>query len=208
MNGDSTIRVLEAREILDSRGAPRRSSCATVTAVGTVIAPALRGVEARDQDLMERAVAAFRLRGPWDTRRAARALRDRGRCLWCSLGYTRHSPGVAEENLLRAGRDPHALRELAGRTRAYWSRAVCGRCVELAASARCRRHFREEVSAGLIADVGPHRALVEDVLDHLAVYSRSFVWEHHGIESDEDRAALITAAGWCGGWRGLLVVLD
>jgi hypothetical protein len=160
------------------------------------------------EDLMERAVAAFQLRGPWDARRVARRLRDRGPCLWCSIGYTRDSRGTAREDLIRTGRDPRALREFAGHTRPYWRPTVCGRCVARSSSSRCRRHFREDVSAGIITDVGPHRALIENVLAHLAVYSRSFVWEHHGIESDEDRAALFSAVGWCSGWRGLLAVLE
>lgn len=160
------------------------------------------------KDLMERAAAAFQLRGPWDARRVAHRLRDRGPCLWCSIGYSRHTRGIAREALVRDGRDPRALRELAERTRPYWSSAVCGRCVEGPTSSRCRRHFREDAAAGMILDVRPHRTLVEDVLAHLDVYSESFVWGHHGSESDQDRAALISAVAWCGGWQGLFAVLE
>lgn len=41
-------------------------------------------------------------------------------------------------------------------------------------------------------------------LAHVLRYSQSFVWGYHGTETDEDRAALLSAVGWCRGWQGLL----
>jgi hypothetical protein len=79
---------------------------------------------------------------------------------------------------------------------------VCGTCAGRSAAARCRRHFCEDAARGL-ADVHAQRELVETTAAHLTVYSQSFVWGYHGTESDEDRAALIVAVGWCSGWQGL-----
>jgi hypothetical protein len=51
------------------------------------------------------------------------------------------------------------------------------------------------------ADLARHRILLKDVLEHLGLYRQSFVWGYHGTETDEDRAALISAVGWCSGWQ-------
>lgn len=79
---------------------------------------------------------------------------------------------------------------------------MCGPCTASSAAARCRRHFRDDTARGLV-DVRPAREIVRRTFEHLTVYSQSFVWGHHGTETDEDRAALIVAVGWCSGWQGL-----
>jgi hypothetical protein len=45
-----------------------------------------------------------------------------------------------------------------------------------------------------------------DLSARLATYERSFVFGAD-LPSDQDRAALISATGWCSGWRPLLGLL-
>jgi len=39
-------------------------------------------------------------------------------------------------------------------------------------------------------------------------FGRSFRWELRGTDTGEDRAALISAVGWCSGWRPLLSIVE
>lgn len=157
------------------------------------------------EDLMERAVRAFRLAGPCRPRRIARRLRATGPCLMCEMGLGRGSPaGPTRPGLLERGRDPGGLRAFTGATSAYWPETVCGRCFGARSNIRCRPHLLEDIGRGDVCDLTEQRGLVERTLRHLAAYSRSFRWECRNSESEEDRAALIIAVGWCSGWRPLI----
>lgn len=159
------------------------------------------------EDLLGRAVTALDVQGPWKTRRVARRLRPTGPCLMCELALENRGPGAARLEVLRAGRDPRALQGFAARTRPYWDGTVCGRCAGRRTDVRCRIHLGEDIRRGARVHVGTHRAFLVGILNHLLAYSRSFVWGHHGTATEEDQAALISAIGWCSGWRGLLAVL-
>jgi len=69
------------------------------------------------------------------------------------------------------------------------------------AAARCRAHLGEELLTGEAVDLAAQRELVESIYGHMARFSRAFVWEYRGTATEEDRAALISAIGWCGGWK-------
>jgi hypothetical protein len=157
-------------------------------------------------DLMTRALHAFDVRGPQKARRVARRLRETGQCLMCEMHLGSRGGGAMREVALREGRDPRALRQVAARTDRYWRPTVCGRCAEPSV-VRCRAHFRDDVLHGAGADVEVQHLLLERTLRHLLLYAKSFVWGHQGRETDEDRAALISAVGWCSGWRGLMTVI-
>jgi hypothetical protein len=64
--------------------------------------------------------------------------------------------------------------------------------------------------ARCLAPAGVHDGvsalLVQRIADHIQRYRESFRWEKRGTETVEDRAALISAAGWCSGWRSLLAL--
>lgn len=156
---------------------------------------------------MERALGAFELRGPWGARRAAWRLRETGPCVMCEMNLQRVSGGFAPEALVRAGREPRELCALAMQTKELWWPTVCGRCLGTPARARCRPHFREGAMAGPVVEVAEHRALVQHIVKHMAAYSRSFRWEDRDTETDADRAALISAVGWCSGWHGLMAMV-
>ena len=158
------------------------------------------------EDLVNRGLQAFDVNGPQKARRIARRLRDTGPCLMCEMDLRTRGAATARDEVLRDGHDPRALEQLATRTRTYWWPTVCGRCAHSPSSVRCRIHFREEVRHGQAADPEAQRTLLEHVMGHLLVYAQSFVWGHQGTEGDADRAALISAVGWCSGWRGLFAV--
>lgn len=161
----------------------------------------LHGPAVLYMDLMGRALRAFELRGPGQVRRLARRLRATGPCHLCDLNPGRLAGAHVRAERIAEGRDPRALRAFAEQTRRYWWGAVCGRCLGRRSPRRCRPHLVEEASGGDVLDLGAQRAQVQDIVEHLRVYHQSFVWGYHHTETEEDRAALISAVGWCSGWR-------
>ncbi len=161
----------------------------------------LHGPAVLYEDIMGRALRALQIRGPLQARRLPWKLRERGPCMMCEMDLGPGSRAAARPKLIESGRDPRYLLAFAAETRAYWWKTVCGRCVSSGSSARCRPHLVEETSTGPAGDPAEHRALVQYNFDHVRAYRRSFVWEHHGTDTAEDRAALISAVGWCSGWH-------
>ena len=161
------------------------------------------------EDLTGRARRAFRLIGPWKAGRLRYALREQGRCTMCEMGYGPHSRGTAPAGLLERGRDITSLRSFAEATQPWWRDAVCGICSGEGAPVRCRRHLREELlNAAKARQVEDAGRLVRHITEHVVRFSNSFRWELRGTDTDEDRAALISAVGWCSGWRPLLELLQ
>lgn len=164
----------------------------------------LHGPAVLYDDLMERAVAAFDLHGPWVRERVARQLHARGPCQLCAMGMTSASRGFIRPDRLQTGRDARPWCAFMARTRAYWRPQVCGICAHDGAAARCRRHLCEDITLGHIDSLAPHFELAQDVARHIHRYDGSFCCDSHGSETLQDRAALVSAAGWCGGWQVLL----
>lgn len=61
---------------------------------------------------------------------------------------------------------------------------------------------------GTVGDLDARRSEVAAILEHLTLYTRSFRWEDRDTETDRDRAALLSAVGWCSGWEAGLVLMD
>jgi hypothetical protein len=160
------------------------------------------------QDLVERADAACNLAGPLKVRRLVWNLRPRGPCMMCEMGYGPGQPASAPRDLIEQGRDLQCLRKFAQDARALWQETVCGICAGNGSRARCRPHLREEGSPEDAEEVAPHCTLVKDIAKRLTVYSKSFVWGYRHLETEAGRASLISAVGWCSGWRSLYSVLD
>jgi hypothetical protein len=59
---------------------------------------------------------------------------------------------------------------------------------------------------GWIGTTSIHHSHVEYIFHHLSLYHRSFRLEFHGTETVEDMAALISAVGWCSGWKLFLSI--
>ncbi|MBW2561291.1 MAG: hypothetical protein JRE40_10620 [Deltaproteobacteria bacterium] len=160
------------------------------------------------KDLMDRARSAFVIRGHAQGWRIMRAIRARGPCLMCDMKYDSDSKGLMKAERARIGRDLSALQDLAVKTAPYWEKALCGRCAGNDSPQRCRRHLVEEISQGVIKDLSLHVSLVNDIETHMRIYTRSFCHGYHGTDTDEDRAALISAVGWCSGWKTLLSIVE
>jgi hypothetical protein len=158
-------------------------------------------------ELMAQASRAFAVTEPFAEARLARRLRSRAPCQMCSLGIGPDSQGFCPEERIDRGRDCRQLRTFMESTQAYWRAAVCGRCDGSMAAPRCRAHLLKDLEHIPSLDLRPHRALVANIAGHVARYEASFRWEQRGTDTFEDRAALLSAAGWCGGWRALLAQL-
>lgn len=159
------------------------------------------------EDLMHRALAKFSDRGflkPW---RVQKGLNDRGPCMMCEMKYGSNSKGAAGPDLLEKGRDSTEIQTFAQKTYHYWGKTVCGRCVENSSIHRCRRHLIESISQGRVDDLSPHKKLVDYIAGHINTYMLSFRWENRGTETVEDSAALISAVGWCSGWKPLFSIM-
>lgn len=159
------------------------------------------------EDLMNRARAAFVIRGPMQAWRIMRTIRAKGPCLMCEMEYGPHSKGSIDAARVRKGRDPTELQAFTRKTKPYWHRALCGRCAGNNSAQRCRRHLIQEIARGMIRDLSPHAALVDDIAKHIKIYARSFCHGYHGTETDEDAAALMSAVGWCTGWKTFLSIM-
>jgi len=160
------------------------------------------------EDLMNRAEVAFLARGPMQVRRIMRHIRAKGPCLMCDMKYGPESKGAAGEDRVQKGRNLSELQSLASKTAPYWRNALCGRCAGNDSPQRCRRHLIEDIAKGRAHDVSAHASLVSSVATHIKVYAKSFCHGYHGIETDEDVAALISAVGWCSGWKTLLSIVQ
>jgi hypothetical protein len=154
------------------------------------------------EDIMERAVQAFRARGPGQGLRVAWGLRERGPCLMCELDYGPDSKAAAaDERALKHGRELQNIRSFALATEPWWQPAVCGVCAGSDSPALCRGHLREALLRGGAVDLERQRTLAESILRHLSSFSRGLTWDYRGTDTVEDRAALVSAIGWCGGWQ-------
>jgi hypothetical protein len=71
---------------------------------------------------------------------------------------------------------------------------------------RCRQHLLAAMKARTTVDIVAQRNVLRDLSDRVGRYQRSF--SSGAKVSDQDRAALIAAIGWCSGWRPLLAQLS
>ena len=125
----------------------------------------------------------------------------------CEMGFERRSRGAFRQDRIEQGRDLTMIREFANATREYWEPTVCGRCAGDESETRCRPHLLAEARARTVGDLEAHRSDVARILERLTVFARSYRWEYRNTETDRDRAALLSAVGWCSGWQGGLVLL-
>ncbi len=169
----------------------------------------LHGPAVLYDDLMERAQRVFAGAAALSTdgrqqRFLARRLERRGPCHLCELGLGPDSPGFVAAARLQTGRDMSPLRAFMRETEPFWRRHVCGLCAGTQDPARCREHLCAQLSAGVDDAGGSSRDMADEIALHIRRYDESFAWELRGTDTVQDRAALVAAAGWSGGWRGLL----
>jgi hypothetical protein len=158
-------------------------------------------------DLMERAVKAFDLGpGPMLAQRLARRLRSRAACHVCGMGLGPDSEKYVPRDRLDVGRDVSHIRAFMEETKTFWCNTVCGLCAGTWERVRCRAHLYGDIEQGMLSGLQENEKMIRRVAHHLDRFHESFRWESHGTDTAEDHAALISAAGWCGGWRGLIGV--
>ncbi|HXH14104.1 MAG TPA: hypothetical protein VNP04_30610 [Alphaproteobacteria bacterium] len=158
------------------------------------------------EDLMGRAMRAFSPCGPWQLWRLRWRLRARGPCLMCEIGLGPTSPSLyAPAEVVAQGRRLEPLQAFAASLRHLWEPYICGRCAGQSSPVRCRRHLL--VDGGAV-DLARQRAVVRDIVEHVAAYAHSFRFECRGTETDADRAGFVGALGWCSGWRTWLAIAD
>ena len=160
------------------------------------------------EDILSLAISAFNFHGPLKNLRLRRNLREKGACIMCEGDYGPETEGMASEDIIEKGGNPSHLRSFALRTRKYWEKTVCGRCLGNESLLRCRCHLVQDSSKGLIAEISLHRNMIEHIFEHIGHYHRSFLWDFRGTGTEEDQAALISAVGWCSGWGPLLSILE
>lgn len=159
------------------------------------------------EDLLGPAVQAANLQGPLKNLRLLKNLRNKGPCIMCEMNLGPETRGAASADIVERGRDLKELRVFAQRTKTYWEKTICGRCLGNGSWLRCRRHLIEDASKGAMGSLLPHHDLLDYILQQITLYSRSFRWEFHGTDTEENKAALVSAVGWCSGWQPLLAIL-
>ena len=159
------------------------------------------------RDLLSRALPAFRFRGPGKELRLGRHLREKGACIMCEMRLGPKTAGMANPEIVERGQDPTELKRFARKTQPHWQRTICGRCAGTSALERCRPHLLEDLGRATALDLRFHRSFLESIFHHLRIYERSFRYEFQDTETDEDTAALISAVGWCSGWRPFLTLM-
>ncbi|MGA9047592.1 MAG: hypothetical protein WB588_01210 [Dehalococcoidia bacterium] len=111
---------------------------------------------------------------------------------------------------MRQGNDASCLKRFARETGMYWRKFACPRCVENveAEGMLCRRHLIEELFHNRYSDVGSQGASIDYLCKQLTFFSHSFRWESRGSATTECKASLISVAGWLGGWKELINLVE
>jgi hypothetical protein len=160
--------------------------------------------------LIEKSVRAVQARQRIRFPSTPRQLQAAGPCFLCALNINHSAAGAAPPSRLDRGRDSSALRAFATSLTALWRPTVCticeGEACEAVVSSRCRPHLLADLQLHKPVDLAWQQATLEELTLRLARYQASFV---AGADepSDQDRAALIAATGWCSGWHPLLTLL-
>jgi hypothetical protein len=161
--------------------------------------------------LIERSVQALRARRRGRLASSLRQLKTTGPCFLCALNIDHAGSGAAPAWRLDRGRDSSGLCTFATSLAPFWRSAVCTSCADrgcdMVVPPRCRSHLLDDLRSRKPVDLAWQEAMLEEVSVRLARSEASFV---AGAEepSDQDRAALVVAAGWCSGWRPLLSLLS
>ncbi len=160
------------------------------------------------EDLMNRARALLAASAVQHPRWIVKALKEKAPCLMCAEGYGPASSGAARPEIVRQAQDPGELIAFAAETSPFWRQSVCGRCAGEDSVFTCRRHLLEDLAVGNRSGLPSARKEVEAITRHLKAYGLSFRHGYHGTATEEDKAALIRAVGWCSGWKPLLFFVD
>jgi hypothetical protein len=138
-----------------------------------------------------------------------RRLQARAPCFLCALSIEHAGTGAAPLARLIRGRNSSGLYAFAADLAPLWRSKVCTICMgtrEAIASPRCRPHLLADLNAHKRIDLSWQEVTLRELSIRLGRYEESFM-ARVNPPSDQDRAALISAIGWCSGWRPLLALL-
>jgi hypothetical protein len=161
--------------------------------------------------LIEKSVQAIHAPQRIGRRSPMRQLQSAGPCYLCALNIKNAGAGASPRARLDRGRDSSGLRAFATGLASLWRPNVCTICVsearKTASPSRCRPHLLTEMKLQKSVDLSWQQGTLQELSERLARYEKSFV---AGADKprDQDRAALISAIGWCSGWRPLLALLS
>jgi hypothetical protein len=153
--------------------------------------------------LVERALSAVHARHAF----AERRLLASESCLLCNLNIADQSRGACPEQRLLQGRDTGPLMQFALDLKEFWNDYVCDICKRHNGEMRCRKHFLADLRARRPIDHLRQQDVLRDLNRRLIRFQESFTVGKPKA-SDQDRASLIAAIGWCAGWRPLLALLN
>jgi putative (di)nucleoside polyphosphate hydrolase len=139
-------------------------------------------------------------------RAVAKQLKENGSCMICNANPRWR--GLLSHAELAKAKDPSPLQSFAEMSATFWQADCCPRCIAgVAGGHLCRRHTIEALNEGILLDRKHEREYLLNVLARLENYAWSFSWGFRGIDGPGDRAALISAIGWCSGWSSLGAVV-
>jgi putative (di)nucleoside polyphosphate hydrolase len=157
-------------------------------------------------DILQQAVAVLAAESRSKERAVAKQLKERGTCMICNVNPTRR--GLLSYAELAKAKDPTRLRSFAEASAPFWLTDCCPRCISgVTGGHLCRPHLIEALNEGVSLDLKSERDYLLNVLARLENYAWSFSWGFRGIDGPEDRAALISAIGWCSGWLSLAAIV-
>lgn len=161
--------------------------------------------------LIDKSLQAVQTRQSGSLRSPMRRLRSAGPCFLCALDINDAAVGASSRARLDRGHNSSGLCTCAGDLAPLWRSSVCAICAseacEINAPYRCRRHLLADMTMRKPIDLLWQRNTLRELSECLARYEKSFV-AGAAKASDQDRAALISAIGWCSGWRPLLALLN
>jgi hypothetical protein len=161
--------------------------------------------------LIEKSVQAIDGPQRMNWRSPMRQLQSTGPCFLCALNIKNAGAGASPRARLDRGRDSSGLRAFATGLASLWRPNVCAICAsearEMTSPSRCRPHLLAELKLKKSIDLSWQQGKLQELSERLARYERSFM-AGAGKPSDQDRAALVSAIGWCSGWRPLLTLLS
>jgi hypothetical protein len=198
------------RRLLDAYGFCERHAWVHISIETTFRDQYLLGPTILYQALIEKALYA--LHTPRISKHSiVRKLRATDTCLLCALRIADASPGASPQVRLDRGRESWALQSFASALEPLWGPYVCNVCKgdepDRKYSSRCRPHVLADVRRLKLSDLSGQNDMLEELHDRVTRYQQSFT--AGGLKaSDQDRAALLTAIGWCTGWGPLLTLLN
>lgn len=139
---------------------------------------------------------------------ALHLLRESGPCHLCDLGYGPRSTASLPPDRNIQGHDLSVAKRFATDNEIGWRPYVCGVCTATSSEVLCREHLVEALTHGDSHQIKDQHRVVTTIGAHLANFENSFRWKLRGTDTSEDRGALISAIGWCSGWRVLMDGLE